>query len=151
MTGQRHGREGVSVPVPAGWTESAAAPEALAALVADYRPARFTPNIVVTAHELEPGESPAEWVERALPLLAEELPLLHLIDSCETEVAGRPGHRALSHYPLAEFGGVTVEQWFTTDGGRGLVLACSVGTLEYDDAADHFAEVAAGLEIGTAR
>lgn len=141
----------VTLPVPEDWLHGEQDMGAAVAVAEGYRPGSFAANLVVSVHELLAGESERDWVGRVVAELAAGIPRLRVLDTEDLELGGRPAARVLSHYPLPEFGGVTVEQWLVTDAERPVVLSCSVATLEYDDRADVFAEIAAGLRIAAER
>jgi len=142
----------ISLSVPQDWMVSENVTDTVIAAAAPHRDGHFTANVVVTVDEIFAGETLVGWAQRTVAALTQQVLRLRVLDLEDTEIDRRPARRVLSHYPLPGHGGVSLEQWLLSDGPRGVILSCSTAALEYDDRADLFAEVAAGLRVaGSAR
>lgn len=150
MTRLHHYTAGdISLPLPAGWEATPHAPDAAIAAAEPYRSGRFTTNVVVTVEDgLPAGDTLDAWTQRTIAALEQQVTRFRVIDLEDAEVDRRTAFRVLSHYPLSGFGGVTLEQWLLPDGPRGVIVSCSTATMEYDDRADLFSEIVAGLRLG---
>lgn len=140
----RHPGTGFVLPVPSDW-ERVTDSHGTALIAAEpERGPWFRANVVVTVERLPVGTDLSAWHAQSVELLAANLERFLLIDTEVDNVDGRQVGRILGHH-TTDVGAVAVELWLVAEHGVGYTLTASVGSLEYDEVADMFATVAAGL------
>lgn len=145
LVSYRHPGTGFTLPLPEEWERAEDANGVALIAVEPDRGPWFRANAVVTIDQLDPRLDLPAWQDRGLALMGETLTEFHLIDVEETELAGRPARRTLAHHRAEgelTVDAVTLEQWSLVEGRLGYTLSATVGTLEYGDLADLFAEMA---------
>lgn len=139
----RHSVAGFKVDLPREW-EQAEGPAPGTSLVAlEPESGRFRANVVVNVDELPEGLGFAGWqdgIDRKLPELMDGYLLL---DREHVEINERGTIRRLAHHATPN-GSATMEQWTMVDGlgTTGFSLTASAGTLDYDNYAPLFAQIA---------
>lgn len=145
LVSYQHPSTGLTLPLPEEW-ERVEDTEGIALIAVEpERGPWFRANAVVTIEQLDPQFDLGRWHEHSLALLPKTLRDFHLIDVEETEVAGLPARRTLVHHRTESehiINAVTLEQWTLVQGVLGYTLSTSAATLEYDELADVFAEMA---------
>ncbi len=109
----------------------------------------FRANLVVTVDQLDDGLDLDDWQAGTERLFPQSLDQYQVLDLERLRLAGVAAIRRLAHHRTEQNRSVTMEQWaivLPADDGRrtGWTLTASVGTLDYADAADMFAHIAAG-------
>lgn len=140
----RHPGTGFVVPVPSDWERITDAQGTALIAVEPERGPWFRANAVVTVERLPAGSDMPAWHARSVAALGPSLERFLPIDTAVDDVAGRPVGRILGHH-TTDAGAVTIELWLVAERGIGYTLTASVGSLEYDEFADMFATMAAGL------
>jgi hypothetical protein len=106
----------------------------------------FRANAVVTIEQMPTPTDLAGWHENSMTLLRQMLDEFLLLDVEDLEIGGLPARRTLAHHRSDArqiIHSVTFEQWALLSGDRlGYTLTASVATLEYDELADGFTEMA---------
>jgi hypothetical protein len=144
LTTYRHPTAGFTIPLPSTWERAENAEGVALVAVEPERLPWFRANVVVTIEQLPADMGLADWADTGLVQLDRILQGFLLLDVEGTEVGGRPARRTLAHH-TTDTGAITMEQWILTEATLGYTVTASVGTLEYDDLADLFTTVAAGL------
>jgi len=152
-TAYRHDDAGFAVSLPTGWPVDDEVDGCALVCVepppAGTHPAYLPPSIVVTIDALHDDEPFDRWLSRFRVSLAEIYNKLRLVDLEDTALGDLPAYRTLSHYLHGVVGGVCTEQWCIPAPGLVYVITCAAGTLQYDDFADTFQDVAAGFRLTT--
>ena len=143
MAVYRHPELGFGLALPEGARVALELPPV--ALLHPERDWEFQPAFAVTA-EPEAAETVLEdWVAAALGGQARELLGFRALDRGPDRIGGVPATRTLAHYLRGDHA-VTLEQWWLSAEGRRWVLSASCATLDFDELADRFEELARGFE-----
>ena len=117
----------VSVEVPDGWEQAPDPYPGIELVVVEpEQEGLFRANLVVTVTDV--AMSFGDWQKGTDVFLAGELHDYLLLDLERMPVGGHPGARRLATHATAENQSVTVQQWMTLVGGRGVTLSASCGT-----------------------
>ena len=143
LTTYRHLTAGFTIPLPSTWERAENAEGVALVAVEPERLPWFRANVVVTIEQLPADMGLADWADTGLGQLDRILQGFLLLDVEGTEVGGPTGPPDFKHH-TTDTGAITMEQDLT-EATLGYTVTASVGTLEYDDLADLFTTVAAGL------
>lgn len=136
-----------SLPIPPGWEIHGEPRVTLPLLMAaPHEGGGPQANILVTVSELPAEMTFRDWQLGTDDLLARTLVEFQLLDLEHVTLGGLPGVRRLACHNA---GGqaVTMEQWATAFGTRGLAVTATVATDVFDAFADDLSSIAAGLQI----
>jgi hypothetical protein len=144
----RHPEHRTAISLPPTWTVRLDEPEgvALLGIETETDPWGFRTNLVITVENLDRGTNLHSWQAGATKLLPEALTDFLLLDLQPANVGECPGLRRLAHHD-ADGRAVTMEQWATIDGDRGLTLTASVSTLAYAGLAGQLAAIAGTFRV----
>lgn len=152
MTGQllryTHRSPGFSIDLPADWEMQVDPQPAVAIAVLQPRADEaFRANLVVTTDELPDGMDLAMWQAGTEELLPGALTDYFLLDAEDTVLAGEPARRRLAHHVTEDVVAVTMQQWSTVRGRRGLTVTTTVDTLELAGTAALFGRIVSSLRL----
>jgi hypothetical protein len=130
---------------PAGWTTYRSPDSGTRIVLAPRRLDHFQANLVVATTARPPDDDLDGWLTRTDDMLARRLSCYQTLDQEPVRVGSWSGVRRLACHVHPDAGSLTIEQWILVDRKRAVVLTASAATLEYDELADVFAELVAGV------
>lgn len=152
MTGQllryAHATPGFSIDLPSDWEMQVDPQPAVAIAVLEQRDDdAFRANLVVTTDDLPDGMDLTIWQAGIEERLPDALNDYYLLDMENVVLDQEPAHRRLAHHITGSGVAVTMQQWSTLCGRRGLSVTTTVDTLELASTAALFNRIVASLSV----